>query len=302
MRPRARSCCARTRSTSPPATSGSTRRTSTPGLPRVLRAGRHPALHTFPAGWGTQATKLQGNNAHVYTDVNDNNAPDAPFGNCPECGEVGAEPGGRELELRLPAQPAPEPSQRNCFTVFPQCSWSVERPPGSASAGATTCARTRPRSTSTSTTSTTGSRRPVRLHRGGRQLRGRRRGQRRDPRRRQHRHLAGLDPRDAGPRPHQQREHEHARRRHPAADADVPVRRAQRQLGARVQRRRRRLGDLPRVHPRALEPARARLLRQPGPARASSRARWARAGATGTRWTTSRATTSTRPTPPTTAR
>ena len=46
-------------------------------LPGVLRAARGTqSLHTFPAGWGTQATKLQGNYAHVYTDVDDNNVPD----------------------------------------------------------------------------------------------------------------------------------------------------------------------------------------------------------------------------------
>ena len=47
------------------------------------------SLTAFPASWNTQATQLQGTNGHVYTDVDDNNVPDTPFGNCPECGEIG---------------------------------------------------------------------------------------------------------------------------------------------------------------------------------------------------------------------
>ena len=87
------------------------------------------ALHAFPAGWGTQATKLQGNNGHIYTDVDDNNVPDTAFGNCPECGEI---PPNSGADWNYTFQPNPNPSHlsSNCFTVFPQCSWSVTTNPG----------------------------------------------------------------------------------------------------------------------------------------------------------------------------
>ena len=53
---------------------------------------------------------------------------------------------------------------------------------------------------------------------------------------------------------HQQREHEHARRRRLATNADVPLSRPRRRLRRSLRRRRR--GRLPRVHARPLEPAR----------------------------------------------
>ena len=82
------------------------------------------SLHTFPAGWGTEATKLQGNNVHVYTDTNDNNLPDAPNGNCPECGEIGPS-SGTNWNYAFQANPNPSALSDNCFTIFPQCSWSI---------------------------------------------------------------------------------------------------------------------------------------------------------------------------------
>ena len=82
------------------------------------------SLHTFPAGWGTQAAKLQGNNVHVYTDTNDNNLPDTPNGNCPECGEIGPS-SGTDWNYAFQANPNPSALSDNCFTIFPQCSWSI---------------------------------------------------------------------------------------------------------------------------------------------------------------------------------
>ena len=93
--------------------------------PECSAASGTQALHAFPAGWGTQASKLQGNYAHVYTDVDDNNVPDAPFGNCPECGEIGPNQAGPNWNYGFQANPNPSHLSSNCFTIFPQCSWSI---------------------------------------------------------------------------------------------------------------------------------------------------------------------------------
>ena len=73
-----------------------------------------------------------------------------------------------------------------------------------------------------------------------------------------------------------------------AAHADVPVHDLDRHRAVRrLERRRRRVDHLPRVHPRPLEPAGHRRVGQPGADTASRPARWARPGPTGTRWTSS---------------
>ena len=93
--------------------------------PECSAASGAQALHAFPAGWGTQGGKLQGNYAHVYTDVDDNNVPDTPFGNCPECGEVAPNEAGPNWNYAFQANPNASHLSSNCFTIFPQCSWSV---------------------------------------------------------------------------------------------------------------------------------------------------------------------------------
>ena len=113
--------------------------------------------HTFPAAWGTAANSLNGDFAHVYTDIDDNDQPDAASGNCPNCGQIPTNGGGNWTYSF-----APNPgngtgeSGSDCFSIFPQA-------PGTSTtrasrAGVRTSARTRPRSTGTSTTTTTGSR------------------------------------------------------------------------------------------------------------------------------------------------
>ncbi len=80
--------------------------------------------------------------------------------------------------------------------------------------------------------------------------------------------LNALDGAATGPgrQPHRQRQHEHASRRRPADDADVPLALPGNQRRRRPVRadqwRVRRLDPLPRVHPRPVQPARHRRRRQ----------------------------------------
>ena len=135
-----------------------------------------------------------------------------------------------------------------------------------------------------------------RLHRGGRQLPGE------EPHRPGPAGQDAVDtqtddgaehrPRPARRRPHRQRQHGHAARRPGAADADVPAAPARHDVPERRpvradRRRRRGRHRLPRVHPRPVQPARRQRHRPVHARRRRRPARWARPGATGTRWTTS---------------
>jgi extracellular elastinolytic metalloproteinase len=104
-------------------------------------------LHPFPDAWNTQASKLQGTNAHVYTDVNDDDQPDtpgqaAPGGSCPATNCVGditpnqgsvpnqswnysfvPNPGGLFDPNTFTGEEG-----LDCGSAFPQCSWYLHDP------------------------------------------------------------------------------------------------------------------------------------------------------------------------------
>lgn len=81
----------------------------------------------FPGTWNTSNGRLKGNNAHVYTDVDDNNRPDKPFANCPECGEIPPSNPGPDPDWLYTFQPNPYPGNTSaaCSAIFPQCSWAI---------------------------------------------------------------------------------------------------------------------------------------------------------------------------------
>jgi extracellular elastinolytic metalloproteinase len=92
----------------------------------------------MPSDWFETAgpsNLQQGAYARVYTDVDDNNSPDSPFANCPECGSIPASSGGGTAaaawHYAFVANPraASGHLSDNCFTIFPQCSWSVTTNP-----------------------------------------------------------------------------------------------------------------------------------------------------------------------------
>ena len=98
--------------------------------PQGGNGGGPRASVTFPTGWGTSATKLDGNFAYVYTDVDGNANVPAAYGpdagtacglGAQECGDI-APTSGSDWNYPFIANPAP--STFDCFTVFPQCSWS----------------------------------------------------------------------------------------------------------------------------------------------------------------------------------
>jgi len=99
-----------------------------PGCSAV--AGQQNDL-AFPGSWGTGTGRLQGTNAHVYTDVDDNNKPDKPFANCPECGEIPPSNPGPDPDWLYTFQPNPYPgnSSAACSAIFPQCSWAITTNP-----------------------------------------------------------------------------------------------------------------------------------------------------------------------------
>jgi hypothetical protein len=109
-----------------------------------LPAAGQQTLHTFPTSWNTQTNKLQGTNAHVYTDANDDDQPDtpgqpAPGGSCPAAncnGDIEASNGNGTWDFPF----APNPGGLfdintgtgeqglDCASVFPQCSWYLYNP------------------------------------------------------------------------------------------------------------------------------------------------------------------------------
>ncbi|HKG36940.1 MAG TPA: M36 family metallopeptidase [Solirubrobacterales bacterium] len=96
------------------------------------------ANQTFPGGWGTDASRLFGNFAHVYTDVDDNAntpasyAPDAGTACGPgaqECGDVaptsGLNTSAAAWDYSFSVNPygTASPFETDCDPVFPVCSW-----------------------------------------------------------------------------------------------------------------------------------------------------------------------------------
>ena len=224
--------------------------------------GRPRPLGCLTAG----ATTLDGPNVRAFSDLDDDDNARRQRGD-----RAGRRPVRRSRSRRSPAA--------GCNAR------ARARGTGSANTLARrTATRTRCRPSTSPTASTTTSQRADRLHRPT-GLRGRRPADAADRRRRGHR---------ARRRPPQQREHVHAARRPVAADADVPVARGPVPRG---QRRRRRVDPLPRVHARALEPARHRRRRRGRAELARRPARWARAGATCTPRTSSSRSSSTLDTP-----
>ena len=206
--------------------------------PSCAPAGGQQASHTFPVAWATPSNRLAGAFAHVYTDVNDDNALDAGIVGCAICGEIHPAPPTRgnpihrkpgrhirQLRRRLPSvflglndglqldgEPAPE---RDTGLLVRE---HVPRLAGG---------------------------RPVRVHGRVRRLRRGRRDQRRGI---QRRHRGQRVPRREPP---QHRNHVDRAGRHPSTHADVPVGRDGIRQQAGGQRRRRRVDRLPRVHARA---------------------------------------------------
>lgn len=96
-----------------------------------VAAGQQHDL-AFPGSWDTDPEKLQGSNAHTYTDVNDDDLPDAPSADCPECGEITPSSPGPAPEWHYTFQPNPFSANLSdaCDAVFPRCSWSYTTNPG----------------------------------------------------------------------------------------------------------------------------------------------------------------------------
>ena len=174
-----------------------------PGAPAGGSAGQ---ADTVRPGSSEVAATLKGNTAHVYSDVNDDNVAQPTEEVTPT----------KNRQVRLPVPELQLASARRAR-------------PRSRARG------TRPRRTRGRSTASQNARpglllrqqvprpprgRADRLHPGGRQLRGSRRRRRSTARRRRRRQHRG---RAARRQPHRQRQHGHPARRHPAADADVPV-------------------------------------------------------------------------------
>jgi extracellular elastinolytic metalloproteinase len=86
--------------------------------------------HAFPADWGTSSTILSGNYAHVYTDINDDDQPDAASGNCPNCGQIPPNGGPGVWNYTFAPNPGNATGETglDCFSIFPQCSWYLHNP------------------------------------------------------------------------------------------------------------------------------------------------------------------------------
>ena len=250
----------RTSSTSPRRASSTTTRAPRP----VVRPPCRPSTRWL----ARDATTLTGPNAHAYVDVNsDNVAEEVAPSSTPPAEPIwdylpdGAPPyAGRKLPGGLPST-APG-------TTTVAGSWGPNREP-----------ERNPALLLRQHVPRLSRRQPDRVQRGCGELRGSRpppRGGRRWSRR----------PRGSLPArvPPEQREHVHAPGRILAPHADVSL------LASalpRRERRRRRVGRLPRVHARSFQPTRHRCEAASRRCTPRKRARWARAGATGMRWTIS---------------
>jgi extracellular elastinolytic metalloproteinase len=87
--------------------------------------------HNFSVtGWNTQATRLQGSNAHVYTDVNDDNQVDSGIASCPNCGDIPPNLAGPAWTYNFAPNPGDPTFETgfDCSATFPQCSWYLHNP------------------------------------------------------------------------------------------------------------------------------------------------------------------------------
>ena len=214
------------------------------------RGGTADPVNFTRHGWlSPKATVLSGNNAHAYSDVNDDNKPNPNEQVHPRSGH----------SWNYPLKPFHLKHVSFCGHPYP-CTWNPNKPYSW---------RVNRKQNTTQVFFYVNNwhdhlqARPDRVHRGRRQLPGGqplrprqagRPGRHPDRGRREH------PPRAARRRPHRQREHGHATGRAVAADADVPAAPARHVLPERRpvradRRRRRGRHRLPRVHPRTVEPA-----------------------------------------------